>query len=227
MSDSADLIDQQLGRDGAAWQHSIDTRLGQANLTLPAGEAPRVVADRPPHDNRRWAPLVIAAAVACCVILVAVITWALTHGLGGDGDDHLNAAIGLPSAPASTDPLRPSRQSDLPPGGPAVTVTRAPGSAVSMPWGLATEPSGRSLDIFYVAGGGCNTPLGVHVVETVTTVEVWVLSTRTNTNGACASNLIVGRSTIELSKPLGARTLLHPPSDPEWDRVFNATFPPN
>jgi hypothetical protein len=225
MSDFANMIDKQLARDGATWQNSIDARLGLAKLTVPAGDAPRAVTARVSRDKTHWAPLVIAAAVACCVIVVAVITWAATHGLGAHSDDDLNAAIALPSAPASTDPLQPSRVSDLPPGGPAVTVTTASGSVVSMPWGLATTPSGRSLDVFYVAGGGCNTPLGVHVVETATTVEVWVLSTQTNTKGACASDLKIGRSTIELSKPLGTRTLLHPPSDAEWDRSFDAAFP--
>lgn len=226
MSDFDHPVHEQLAQDAAIWQKSIDARLGRAKLTIPTGEAPPAITDRVPRGERRWAPLAVALAVACCILVVAAITWTAAHGLGGHGDEHVNAAIALPSAPASTDPLQPSRDPGLPPGGAATTVTTAaPGSTISMPWGLATKPSGSSLDVFYVAGGGCTTLLGAHIVEIATTVEVWVLSTEKKTRGACSSNLIVGRSTIELSEPLGTRTLLHPPSDPEWTRTFDATFP--
>ncbi len=229
MSNASDLVENQLIQDGAAWHRGVDAGLGQSKFSFPVGDPPGAATNGVRRGRKRWAPLAVATAVVCCILAVTVIAWVATHDAPGYRGHQPDAAVALPSAPASLDPLRPSHEADLPAASTAVTVsTTALRSAISMPWRLASAPSGRSLDVFYAAGdGGCTVPVGVHVVETTTTVELWVLSNRTVSNGACASTFVVGRSTIELSKPLGTRALLHPPSDPEWTKAFNATFPPS
>lgn len=82
----------------------------------------------------------------------------------------------------------------------------------SEPWRLvAIDGRPRSLQIFYVVGGGCETPVGIRVHETRTSVTIEAVS-RTDPNAsACASLLKTGSGSVILKQPLGDRTLWHAP----------------
>jgi len=52
--------------------------------------------------------------------------------------------------------------------------------------------------------------------ETTTSIEVWAWSTTDRSREACAAMLARGRAIVGLPAPLGSRTLLHAPTDPQW-----------
>jgi hypothetical protein len=88
-----------------------------------------------------------------------------------------------------------------------------------MPWRFVSlGDDGTKLEVFFVKGdgGGCTAPVGFQVEETTTTVELWAWSTTDESQEACAAMLAVGREIVTLPAPLGSRTLLHAPTDPQW-----------
>ena len=89
----------------------------------------------------------------------------------------------------------------------------------SLPWALLrVRDGGRSLDIGYIAGGGCTSWRGFEVVETNTSVEIAALAKTTHPSAgqACSLELAFGSSTVPLASPMGTRKLLHGQVDPAW-----------
>ena len=89
----------------------------------------------------------------------------------------------------------------------------------SLPWALVrVGDGGRSLDIGYIAGGGCTSWRGIEVVETNISVEVAALAKTIDSSAgqACSSALAIGSSTVPLASPMGTRKLLHAQVDTAW-----------
>jgi hypothetical protein len=102
--------------------------------------------------------------------------------------------------------------------GPLLSSPPRTGKPTSVPWQFVSlGDDGTKLEVFYVKGdGGCTMPAGFQVQETTTTVELWAWSTTDESQEACAAMLAVGREIVTLPAPLGSRTLLHAPTDPQW-----------
>jgi len=103
--------------------------------------------------------------------------------------------------------------------GPLLSSPPKSGKPTSMPWRFVSlGDDGTKLEVLYVKGdgGSCVTPVGFQVQETTTTVELWAWSTTDESQEACAAMLAVGREIVTLPAPLGSRTLLHAPTDPQW-----------
>lgn len=204
-------IDDLLRRDGAAWRAEIDT---SAQDDEPMRPREVVGLDTP---RRRRLPVVALVAAAVAVIALGGL-W-----LGGQrhGSQAGQSGTSLPTAGATTDPLRPSLPRDLRvtlPLHPAVTAAPSTVPRISMPWKLsAIDNAHKTLAIYYVTGDGdCYRPAGVAVAQTARYVEIQVLSTAEPHRTACPTLLALGRAVVTLNAPLGHRTLLHASVDKNW-----------
>ena len=132
---------------------------------------------------------------------------------------------GEPEGSPSPDPMQsgglPGSASIWPltEAGPLLSSPPKSGKPTNMPWRFVSlGDDGTKLEVVYVKGdgGSCVTPAGFQVHETTTTVELWAWSTTDSSQEACADSLAVGREIVTLPAPLGSRTLLHAPTDPQW-----------
>ncbi len=117
---------------------------------------------------------------------------------------------------ASVDPMTSMA---VPPGmpspQPAMTIFAPAADLLSLPWRLVSV-NGERLTILFVAGDdSCVFPVGVHVDETDTQVEISALS-KDNGHGSCADRLTREIAYVELHQPLSNRSLMHAPVDKTW-----------
>jgi hypothetical protein len=154
---------------------------------------------------------VVAVAVVVAAVGVAGILAFTSRGEpeGSPSPDPMQSG-GLPGW-ASIWPLTEA--------GPLLSSPPKSGKPTSMPWRFVSlGDDGTKLEVLYVKGdgGSCVTPVGFQVQETTTTVELWAWSTTDSSQEACADSLALGRQIVTLPAPLGSRTLLHAPTDPQW-----------
>lgn len=107
-----------------------------------------------------------------------------------------------PDGPYSLDPVR------------RISADHAAGMT-SEPWQLlGIDGRPHSLQIYFVIGGGCETPVGIRVHETATRVTIEAVSRTDPSASACASLLKTDSGTVILKRPLGRRELWHAPVEP-------------
>ena len=203
-------IDELLRADGRLWrqEHGVD---GDAAMPI---DLPWQTVQKPTTPRSGRYRLVFTCAVAA--MAVALVAFLITAT--GRGDDHRSSVAGLPTAPASTDSLVPAHPS-VP-----IDIAKLPlgqqlganvhGRLLSMPWELlGLRDGGRTLVIFYASGDGYDVKnIGFRVLETSTSVELIAVSRDTHTGGEEPGNYATGAARILLSRPLGQRALLHPPT---------------
>lgn len=202
--------EMQFVRDDARrWQDTVDRR-----------EQPLAVR-RSERRTRRW-PIVLAASV--CVALVAVGAVVLKSRPYGTspGDQTKSAATASPPVAGATDPMQPSRAAAA--YGyvplkrlPRLQLDRTAGLH-SAPW-LLLHATSTALQIVYAAGP-CGRATGVYVSETSKQVTVTVLGTLDATD-ACGASLVLARTTVALSAPLGRRSLRHAVVDRAWGNALS------
>jgi hypothetical protein len=203
-------IDDLLRVDGRRWrqEHGVDGEAAMP-IDLPWQTAQKTTTRR----SGRYRLVLTCVLAAMAVALVAFLITAT-----GSGDNHRNSVAGLPTAPASTDSLVPAHLSvpidisKLPRG--QQLGTNVHGRLLSMPWELlGVRDGGRTLVIFYASGDGYDIKnIGFRVLETTTSVELIAISRDTKTGGEEPGNYATGAARILLSRPLGQRALLHPPT---------------
>ena len=155
-------------------------------------------------------------------IIVAVVVVVAAVGVAGI---LAFTSRGEPEGSPSPDPMQSGglpRWASIWPlteAGPLLSSPPKSGKPTNMPWRFVSlGDDGTKLEVVYVKGdgGSCVTPAGFQVHETTTTVELWAWSTTDSSQEACADSLAVGREIVTLPAPLGSRTLLHAPTDPQW-----------
>ena len=151
----------------------------------------------------------VAGAVAVAAGVAAVLAFTSRGEPAGSPTPDPMQTGGLPGW-ASVSPLDETR--------PLLSSPPKTGKPTSLPWRFVSlGDDGTKLKVLYVKGdGGCTMPVGFQVHETTTTVELWAWSTTDSSQEACADSLAVGREIVTLPAPLGSRTLLHAPTDPQW-----------
>jgi hypothetical protein len=226
---------------------SVEERLTEyltreAESVVPMGDLLDRVKARRARRTRRMSSV---AAALVAALLTAGISLAIVHR------DSSASPVG--PGPSST-PL--SSEAPIPstlPGTPTVTDTRqpvklgyqttppAPGvfakadvdlrgtNQLSVPWALVTSiSSASSIDVVSYGGDGyCVKPIGYHVRESASSVEVWAIDSVDPVLQSCPANLNFERSRVPLAAPLGDRTLLHAPIDPSLKDQYDVdTFGP-
>jgi hypothetical protein len=156
-----------------------------------------------------------AAALAVAVSVVVVLALAACTGSPASSDPVKRGSLSADTGPAAaTAPVvQFPRQVSI------VLTEQQSRGLVSLPWRLVqVGPAGASLNIGYIAGGGCTHWRGIEVVETSSSVAVAALADNTSTSPAqtCTADLRIGATTVALTAPLGDRTLLHAHVDPSW-----------
>jgi hypothetical protein len=170
--------------------------------------------------TRRWPWIAGGVAVlAAAAVASAVIVGAHTP-------------TPLPSDGSVADPVTPNALTDrlsilVHSPGPAIPASRAT-DYVSMPWlFFALRDGGKAVQIVAATGdASCVKPAGYRVKETDSYVEIWAYSKRAPAGTHCAKLVTEYRTNIPLTAPLGDRTLLHPPTAPDWpaSRAFDTQY---
>jgi len=154
--------------------------------------------------------VVVVVAVVAAVGVAGILAFTSRGEPEGSPSPDPMQSGGLPGS-ASIWPLTEA--------GPLLSSPPKSGKPTNMPWRFVSlGDDGTKLEVVYVKGdgGSCVTPAGFQVHETTTTVELWAWSTTDSSQEACADSLAVGREIVTLPAPLGSRTLLHAPTDPQW-----------
>ncbi|HEY0249539.1 MAG TPA: hypothetical protein VGC45_14895 [Gryllotalpicola sp.] len=165
--------------------------------------------------SRRPTWWLVSAAVAAAVVVAAVLVMTRPATLPRDGSI---------ADPATPDPVTDHLAIMVHAPGPAVSAADG-ASLVSMPWVYYRQlHGGRTIQIVAATGDdSCVKPAGYRVQETNSYVELWVYSTRAPAGTRCVELVTEWRTSIPLRRPFGGRTLLHPPTAPDWpaSRVFD------
>jgi hypothetical protein len=158
--------------------------------------------------------LALTAVMAVSVVLLAGCTAPSAH-----------PPTPLPSGPAVVDSRTPGpRAAKLGPAPtPAVSLSAHDTIGLeSTPWEFV-RATGTTLTIRYVAGGGCSAWRGVRVAQAAKSVELWTTVQTDHGQQACADYLATGSATIQLTRPLGSRRLLHAPVSKTW-KIYESNF---
>jgi hypothetical protein len=155
--------------------------------------------DREPHDGRTvrpWLVFIVLGALALAGLAYVVVR-------------------AIPKNPQVVrDPLQPSRLSGQPYSvDPVTRISDAQAEGMtSEAWRLAgINGVPHSLQITFVVGGGCETPVGILVHETRAAVTIEAVSHTDRTSSACASVGRTGAGSVILKRQLGNRALFHAP----------------
>lgn len=160
----------------------------------------------------------IAASLAAMVLLAGC---ASTSGGGTGGLTATPSTSPPPGSLPSVDPLVP----DTNPSYQELQVkaaTLVPASEDtgldSMPWKfLSRSPDQRSIQVAYIAGAGCESPVGFTVEHTRSTITVIAVSRPDTSAKMCADYLALGRASIPLPERLtGGVQLIHAPVAAAW-----------
>lgn len=155
--------------------------------------------EQTPRPGRKVRPWLVFGALGA--LALAALTYVIVRA--------------IPQSPQPVrDLLRPSRLSDQTYSiEPVKQISAAQAKGMtSEPWRLVgIDGRPHSLQIDYVAGGGCQTPVGIYVHETRTSVTIEAVSRTQQGATVCASNALLGAGSVILDRPLGTRALWHAP----------------
>lgn len=145
---------------------------------------------------RRYRAAVVAAVIGCAPLTACSSSGNAPPGASADPLAR-SAAFLVAYAQRHAQPL-------------AVTDAQQGGAVVSQRWSFVKLlDADRTVLVSYQLGTSCERELGFHVQESGATVELSSL-TETHT-GRCNELAPVGYGTVQLSQPLGDRSLLHAP----------------
>lgn len=145
---------------------------------------------------RRYQVAVLAVAIACAPLAACSSSGHAPSGASADPFTQ-SAPFLVAYAQQHAEPLA---LTDVPPGG----------AVASQRWSFVKLLNdGRTVLVSYQLGTSCERELGFHAQESGNAVEL--ASVAEHRSGICTRSAPVGFGTVQLSRPLGDRTLLHAP----------------